>query len=65
MVKGIDPDAIDWIRKEIGRVRAFIQSQPESEELADVDTLLSVAESEAERHKSPDTGNKPDKRIEE
>lgn len=55
MAKGlVDASVIDWIRKEINRIRAFIHSQPQHEELTDVDTLLSVAESEAERHKAID-----------
>ena len=54
---GINPGVIDWIRREIARIRAFIHSQPQHEELTEVDTLLSVAESEAERHKGD---SKPD-----
>jgi hypothetical protein len=57
MVKGsVSPTVIDWIRTEINRIRAYVHSQPQHEELTDVDTLLSVAESEAARLKG---GDKP------
>lgn len=60
MVKEIvDANVIDWIRKEINRIRAFIHSQPQYEALIEVDTLLSVAESEAERHKAIDDDAAP------
>jgi len=65
-MKGIiDPSAIDWIRKEISRIRAFIHSQPQHEALIEVDTLLSVAESEAERHKTIDDSTTRDERFDE
>ena len=64
MAKGtIDASVINWIRKEINRIRAFIQSQPQREELTDVDTLLSVAESEAERHKAVEDSNPADQNV--
>jgi hypothetical protein len=64
MAKGtIDASVINWIRKEINRIRAFIQSQPQREELTDVDTLLSVAESEAERHKAVGDSNPADQNV--
>lgn len=45
---------IERIRKEINRIRVYIQAQPHEGKLTDVDTLLSVAESEAARHKRGD-----------
>lgn len=44
-------DVVEHIRSEINRIRAYIQAQPHDGKLTDVDTLLSVAESEAARQK--------------
>lgn len=46
-------DPIERIRRDIRRIRAYIQSLPEHGNLTDVDTLLSVAESEASRQSTP------------
>ncbi|MGO4836772.1 hypothetical protein AB4144_31450, partial [Rhizobiaceae sp. 2RAB30] len=46
-------DPIERIRRDIRRIRAYIQSLPEHGNLTDVDTLLSVAESEASRQSAP------------
>jgi hypothetical protein len=49
-------DAIERIRQEIRRIRNYIQSLPDHDKLSDVDTLLSVAESEASRQSAPEAG---------
>jgi hypothetical protein len=53
----VSPGVIEWIRREINRIRDYVHSQPEHEELTDVDALLSVAESEAARLKGDDQAN--------
>lgn len=45
----MDRSVIRRIRREIGKIRAYIQSQSHDGKLTDIDTLLSVAESEADR----------------
>jgi hypothetical protein len=42
-------EEIEKIRRDIRRIRAYIRSLPDRDQLADVDTLLSVAESETRR----------------
>lgn len=47
----MDRSVLERIRGEIGKIRTYIRSQPHGGELTEIDTLLSVAESEVDRRK--------------